>query len=110
MKFRVEGIQTVYSFPGYNITGDTVNLLISMDRNPTFYVVYLLLPALLSAFVSVLVFLLPPDCGERVGLSVTMLLSYSVFLLMVSEFTPRGGNDMAVLGGLNVSAGLLYTF
>ena len=77
-------------------TVDVVKLVITMDRKPTFYVMYLLVPSILMAFVSVLVFLLPPDCGERVGLSVTMLLSYSVFLLMVSEFTPRGGDSVAV--------------
>ena len=77
---------------------DFFTIKIIMDRNPVFYVIYLLIPSVLMAFVSVLVFLLPPDSGERVGLSITVLLSYTVFLLMVSEFTPRGGSNTAILG------------
>ena len=73
-------------------------LTISMKRNPVFYVLYLVIPSVLMAFVSVTVFLLPPESGERVGLSITVLLSYTVFLLMVSEISPRGGENMSLLG------------
>ena len=58
----------------------------------------MLIPSILMAFVSVLVFLLPPESGERIGLSITVLLSYTVFLLTVSEVTPRGGTGVSVLG------------
>ena len=71
---------------------------LQMRRNPNFFVIYLLIPSILMAFVSVLVFLLPPESGERIGLSVTVLLSYTVFLLTVSEMTPRGGSGSSVLG------------
>ena len=71
---------------------------LQMRRNPTFYVLYLLIPSILMAFVSVLVFLLPPESGERIGLSITGVLSYIVFLLTVSEMTPRGGSGSSVLG------------
>ena len=77
---------------------DILVINIAMRRNPVFYVMYILIPSVLMAFMSVLVFLLPPDAGERVGLSITVLLSYAVFLLMVSEFTPRGGNNTPFLG------------
>jgi len=87
-----------FFFKNSNMTIDKAEITIKMERNPTFYIIYLLIPSVFTAFVSVLVFLLPPDSGERIGLSVTILLSYSVFLLMVSEFTPRGGTDTAVLG------------
>ena len=81
---------------------DILILKILMSRNPTFYVMYLLIPSVLMAFVSVLVFLLPPESGERVGLSITVLLSYTVFLLMVSEISPRGGENTSVLGTANI--------
>ena len=74
-----------------------LNLTISMERNPTFYVLYLIIPSVLMALVSVMVFLLPPESGERVGLSITVLLSYTVFLLMASETVPRGGTSTSLL-------------
>ena len=77
---------------------DVLKLNIEMVRNPAFYVIYLLIPSVLMAFVSVLVFLLPPESGERVGLSITVLLSYTVFLLMVSEVVPRGGSNISLFG------------
>ena len=75
-----------------------VNLTITMKRVPTFYIIYLVIPSVVISFVSVMVFALPPESGERIGLSITSLLSYTVFLLMVSEVSPRGGKNMSLLG------------
>ena len=91
-------------------TQDKMDIVIKMERNPTFYVIYLLIPSVLMGFVSVLVFLLPPESGERVGLSITVLLSYSVFLLMVSEVTPRGGSNTSLLGILSYTLSLSNLF
>ena len=82
---------------------DHIEFSIRMKRNPVFYLMYLLIPSVLMAFVSVLVFLLPPESGERVGLSITVLLSYTVFLLMVSEMSPRGGENTSLLGKLQIN-------
>ena len=82
----------------YAITIDVLELKITMERNPVFYIIFLIIPSVLMAFVSVLVFLLPPESGERVGLSITVLLSYTVFLLMVSEITPKGGSNTSLFG------------
>ena len=89
-----------YFFNESGLTGsfDVIVLVISMERNPTFYILYLLIPSVLMAFVSVLVFLLPPQSGERVSLSITVLLSYTVFLMTVSDMTPRGGSNTSLLG------------
>ena len=73
---------------------DVIVVEITMERNPRFYVLYLLIPSVLMAFVSVLVFLLPPESGERASLSITVLLSYTVFLMTVSDMTPRGGTSL----------------
>ena len=71
--------------PGRKEIHSAVNVTITMKRVPTFYIVYLVIPSVVISFVSVMVFALPPESGERIGLSITSLLSYTVFLLMVSE-------------------------
>ncbi len=48
---------------------------------------------------SVLVFILPVESGEKVSLSITIMLSYSVLLLVVSDVTPRSGTGQPLLGG-----------
>ena len=62
-----------------------------MERDPSFFVMYLMVPVILMTILSVLVFVVPAGCGERIGLSITILLSYGVFLLMTADVTPTGG-------------------
>ena len=47
---------------------------------------------------SLLVFILPVQSGEKVSLSITILLSYTVLLVVVSDVTPRSGDGQPYLG------------
>ena len=46
---------------------------------------------------SLLVFWLPVESGEKVSLSITVMLSYSVLLIVVSDVTPRSGSGQPYL-------------
>ena len=48
--------------------------------------------------VSCLVFYLPADAGEKVGLAVTVLLALTVFLLMVAQSMPESSDSVPLLG------------
>jgi nicotinic acetylcholine receptor len=61
---------------------------IHFNRRPLYYVVNLLLPAAMLSVLSLLVFWVPTDSGEKLSLGVTILLSYTLFLLMVSDHIP----------------------
>ena len=89
------------AIPIDSVNVSTAVITLNMVRNPMFYYIYLVIPSVLMAFVSVLVFLLPPESGERVGLSITVLLSYTVVLLMASEVTPRGGANIPHLSEID---------
>ena len=45
-----------------------------------------------------MVFYLPPDCGEKLTLSITNLLALVVFQQMISETMPPSGDDAPILG------------
>lgn len=45
-----------------------------------------------------LVFMLPPDSGERVGYSIDCLLALTVLITLVSEGLPQNSNPMPVIG------------
>ena len=46
---------------------------------------------------SCMVFMLPVESGEKVSLSITILLSYTVLLLVVSDVTPGTGSGQPYL-------------
>jgi hypothetical protein len=54
-------------------------------------------PTVLFALLNPLVFLLPVESGERVGLAMTILLSYTILLALVSSSIPASSNPMCAL-------------
>jgi nicotinic acetylcholine receptor alpha-7 len=68
-----------------------------MKRHPLYFGVMILLPTLLFSLLNPLVFLLPVESGERVSLSMTILLSYAIFLTLVSNSIPKTSNPMCTL-------------
>lgn len=58
----------------------------------SFYIYSLLLPCMMISFLAPLGFYLPADFGEKVSLGVTVLLTPTVFQLLVAETTPPSEN------------------
>ncbi|XP_069118205.1 acetylcholine receptor subunit beta-type unc-29-like [Argopecten irradians] len=61
---------------------------IKLRRRPMFHILNTLFPVALMAILSVMVFKLPADSGEKVGFSLTILLAYTVYLTLISENIP----------------------
>ena len=64
---------------------------VQLRRRTLFYMMNFILPCVLIAVLTLLVFLLPPESGERMSFGVTVLLSFTILLLMlmVSELYIR---------------------
>ncbi|KAI5940845.1 Neuronal acetylcholine receptor subunit alpha-6 [Manis javanica] len=67
-------------------------------RLPMFYTINLIIPCLFISFLTVLVFYLPSDCGEKVTLCVSVLLSLTVFLLVITETVPSTSLAIPLVG------------
>lgn len=67
-------------------------------RRPLFYAVSLLLPSIFLMVMDIVGFYLPPDCGERVSFKITLLLGYSVFLIIVSDTLPATAIGTPLIG------------
>ena len=87
-----------YSTSVINLNGySTFKVHFTMKRHPLYFGVMILLPTLLFSLLNPLVFLLPVESGERVSLSMTILLSYAIFLTLVSNSIPKTSNPMCTL-------------
>ena len=68
-----------------------------IKRRALYYGVMIITPTVLFALLNPLVFLLPVESGERVSLAMTILLSYAIFLTIVSSSIPASSNPMCAL-------------
>jgi hypothetical protein len=68
-----------------------------LERRPNFFIVNMLIPIVLLGALNVLVFLLPVASGERMSFAITTLLSYTVFMTMLSDTMPQTAEPMSCL-------------
>ncbi|KAL8588660.1 hypothetical protein ACOMHN_001977 [Nucella lapillus] len=89
-----------YSYPstyrlGWEHTGTT--FVVFLRRKRTFYILNTIIPVVMLSLLNVLVFILPADCGERMALAVTVLLSFTVYLGIISDNMPKTSESLSVL-------------
>ena len=94
-------------------TFDDVTVTIVIGRVYFVYCVNLIIPCFLISTMIFLGFILPPECGERIGLSITVLLAMTVFQQLTSNIFPSF--DFPLLGmyyfatSVEISISLLAT-
>ncbi len=76
----------------------TVKFVLHLKRKPRFYMINVVAPCILMSVLALLVFYLPPDSGEKVSLGITVLLSFSVFLLLIAENVPKTSDYVPLIG------------
>merc|ERR1739844_18807 len=81
-----------------------------LRRKSLFYTVNLIIPCMGISFLTVLVFYLPSDSGEKVGLSISILLSLTVFFLLLAEIIPPTSLVVPLLGKFVLFTMILDTF
>ena len=75
-----------------------VTFRIKLQRKRTFYVLNTIIPVVMLSLLNVLVFLLPASSGEKMALAVTVLLSFTVYLSIISEVMPKTSESISILG------------
>uniref|UniRef100_H2ZA06 Neurotransmitter-gated ion-channel ligand-binding domain-containing protein n=1 Tax=Ciona savignyi TaxID=51511 RepID=H2ZA06_CIOSA len=68
-----------------------------LQRRPLYLVVNILFPTMLFSYLTCAVFYLPSDAGEKMTLSISLLLSLIVFLLVIVEAIPSTANGVPLL-------------
>lgn len=75
-----------------------ITLTVVMRRKILYYAVNVISPCLMLSALTLLVFYLPPESGEKIALGVTVLLAFSVFMLAISEKLPETSESIPLLG------------
>ena len=71
---------------------------LNMNRRYIFYVMNIVLPCALLSILILMVFCVPPDAGEKISAGISVLLAFTVFLLMLADNVPRTSLDVPILG------------
>ncbi|XP_077391126.1 uncharacterized protein LOC144027457 isoform X2 [Festucalex cinctus] len=76
---------------------DELQFHIRLRRRSTLYVVNLLLPSSFLITVDLFSFLLPPQSVDRSAFKMTLILGYTVFLLIMNDLLPITGNTIPII-------------
>ncbi|KAL2090125.1 hypothetical protein ACEWY4_014813 [Coilia grayii] len=79
------------------ITRYQLTYSIVLRRQSTMYVVNLLLPSFFLMTVDLVSFVLPPQNVDRSAFKMTLILGYTVFLLLMNELLPVTGNTIPLI-------------
>ncbi|ELT96196.1 hypothetical protein CAPTEDRAFT_131936, partial [Capitella teleta] len=75
-----------------------VEVLLYLKRRHRFYTMNLILPCAMLSSLTLVTFLSPPDQGEKISLGISILLSFSVFMLQLSENMPKTSETLPLFG------------
>ena len=74
-----------------------ITFKITLLRKPLYYVWNIITPCVLLIATILFGFFLPPESGERISLSITLLLAFVVFLQLISMSLPRNYDSVPIL-------------
>ncbi|KAL5109962.1 Acetylcholine receptor subunit beta-like 1 [Taenia crassiceps] len=78
---------------------------IKLRRKTLFYTVNLIVPCVMLSLLSIFVFYLPSDAGEKVTLAISIVVALVVFLILVSKILPPTSITIPL-----ISRYLMFTF
>lgn len=74
-----------------------VKFTIVIQRKPLFVIMNFVLPIILLSLLDIFTFKIPADIGERLGYTITVWLSFAVFLTIVSASLPQSSETVPIM-------------
>ncbi|XP_048745875.2 neuronal acetylcholine receptor subunit alpha-6-like [Ostrea edulis] len=75
-----------------------ITFTLHLKRKPLYIVMNVIIPIFFLAVVNILTFIIPADSGEKITFSMTVFLSFLVFLNVISADLPNNSESIPLLG------------
>ncbi|XP_063725892.1 acetylcholine receptor subunit beta-like 2 [Symsagittifera roscoffensis] len=85
------------TYPGAPMPFSELEYTLVLERRKPFYEQNMILPTVLTSSMSILVFLLPPESGEKISLAITIFLALSLNMLVISDHIPVNSLQIPVV-------------
>lgn len=99
-EWNIVGSDTKSQISTY-VSGDytEIDFCFDFQRRSLFYTINLLFPIVMITLLTVMVFVLPEESGERMGVAVTLLmLAVTVFMLLLADTMPSSSASIPLAG------------
>ncbi|CAF3490687.1 unnamed protein product [Adineta steineri] len=75
-----------------------ITFFVRIRRRILYYLYSVVFPCVMLSVLTLLVFCLPPESGEKIALGITVLLAFSVFMLAIAESMPETSEYIPLIG------------
>ena len=112
--YTFSGTWTIVACPAYiretkntteEETKEVFTFFLKLRRKPLFYTVNMIVPCVLISFMSICVFYLPADAGEKMTMCISTLLAMVVYFVLLITILPPSSKNVPLIAKY-----LLFTF
>lgn len=75
-----------------------MTFFVHVRRKTLYYMINVIFPCMMMSALTLLVFCLPPESGEKIVLGIAVILEFSVFVLQIAEKMPETSESMPLIG------------
>ena len=100
---NVKAVRNVVTYPCCPEPFPDVTFYIHIRRRTLYYTYNVIIPCVMLSTLTLSGFWMRPDSGEKVTLGLTVLLAFSVFMLLVAENMPATSSFVPLIGNGKIS-------